>query len=225
MTRPILQGFLAAMVMLAGCVQDRHKEAVTRIATPIDMSGHWEIDYSRSDNLQSQLNSVSRQVQREAARRSRLAEEGRGFTGSPLPGGRDLVTLARLAEIITEPALLDIMQDDARVRVKRDNSFALICENDGSGLTATNDALGVQRCGWDGEQLFFSLALQDGLDITHRLSRGGDSDSLLLVTSVETTAARVPLVVSQYFTRYDPEALGYRCQRTLTKGKVCTTQQ
>jgi hypothetical protein len=69
------------------------------------------------------------------------------------------------------------------------------------------------------------LALQDGLDITHRLSRGGDSDSLLLVTSVETAAARVPLVVSQYFTRYDPEALGYRCQRTLTKGKVCTTQQ
>ena len=189
------------------------------------MTGHWEIDFARSDNLQDQLSSIARRVQREAVRRARLAEEGRGYAGSPLPDQSDLVTLARLAEIITEPVLLEVIQNDARIRVKRDKSFALVCEYDGSGLSITVDTLGIQRCGWDGDQLFFMLELEEGLDVTHRLSRSDKPDMLLLVTSVETTSTRFPLVVSQYFTPYDPDALGYRCERTLTRGKVCSTQQ
>ena len=208
-----------------GCAQERHTEAVTHVATPVDMTGHWEIDFARSDNLQDQLSSIARRVQREAVRRARLAEEGRGYAGSPLPDQSDLVTLARLAEIITEPVLLEVIQNDARIRVKRDKSFALVCEYDGSGLSITVDTLGIQRCGWDGEQLFFMLELEEGLDVTHRLSRSDKPDMLLLVTSVETTSTRFPLVVSQYFTPYDPDALGYRCERTLTRGKVCSTQQ
>ena len=208
-----------------GCAQERHIEAITRVATPVDMTGHWEIDFARSDNLQDQLGSIARRVQREAVRRARLAEEGRGYAGSPLPDQSDLVTLARLAEIITEPVLLEVIQNDARIRVKRDKSFALVCEYDGSGLSITVDTLGKQRCGWDGDQLFFVMELEEGLDVTHRLSRSDKTDMLLLVTSVETTSTRFPLVVSQYFTPYDPDALGYRCERSLTRGKVCSTQQ
>ena len=208
-----------------GCAQERHTWAITRVATPVDMTGHWEIDFARSDNLQDQLGSIARRVQREAVRRARLAEEGRGYAGSPLPDQSDLVTLARLAEIITEPVLLEVIQNDARIRVKRDKSFALVCEYDGSGLSITVDTLGIQRCGWDGDQLFFVMELEEGLDVTHRLSRSDKTDMLLLVTSVETTSTRFPLVVSQYFTPYDPDALGYRCERSLTRGKVCSTQQ
>ena len=208
-----------------GCAQERHTEAVTRVATPVDMTGHWEIDFARSDNLQDQLSAIARRVQREAVRRARLAEEGRGYSGSPLPGQSDLVTLARLAEIITEPILLEVIQNDARISDKRDKSFALVCEYDGSGLTTTVDTLGIQRCGWDGNQLFFVLELVEGLDVTHRLSLSDKTDMLLLVTSVETSSTRFPLVVSQYFTPYDPDSLGYRCERTLTRGKVCSTQQ
>ena len=208
-----------------GCAQERHTEAITRAAMPVDMTGHWEIDFARSDNLQDQLGSIARRVQREAVRRARLAEEGRGYAGSPLPDQSDLVTLARLAEIITEPVLLEVIQNDARIRVKRDKSFALVCEYDGSGLSITVDTLGIQRCGWDGDQLFFVMELEEGLDVTHRLSRSDKTDMLLLVTSVETTSTRFPLVVSQYFTPYDPDALGYRCERSLTRGKVCSPQQ
>ena len=208
-----------------GCAQERHTEAITRVATPVDMTGHWEIDFARSDNLQDQLGSIARRVQREAVRRARLAEEGRGYAGSPLPDQSDLVTLARLAEIITEPVLLEVIQNDARIRVKRDKSFALVCEYDGSGLSITVDTLGIQRCGWDGDQLFFVMELEEGLDVTHRLSRSDKTDMLLLVTSVEATSTRFPLVISQYFTPYDPDALGYRCERSLTRGKVCSTQQ
>ena len=208
-----------------GCAQERHTEAITRVATPVVMTGHWEIDFARSDNLQDQLGSIARRVQREAVRRARLAEEGRGYAGSPLPDQSDLVTLARLAEIITEPVLLEVIQSDARIRVKRDKSFALVCEYDGSGLSITVDTLGIQRCGWDGDQLFFVMELEEGLDVTHRLSRSDKTDMLLLVTTVETTSTRFPLVVSQYFTPYDPDALGYRCERALTRGKVCSSQQ
>ena len=217
-------GILCFICLSVGCAQERHSEAVTRVATPVNMAGHWEIDFARSDNLQSQLSSIARRVQREATRRARLAEEGRGFAGSPLPDQRDLITLARLAEIITEPVLLEVIQSDSRIRVKRDKSFALVCEYDGSGLGVTVDTLGIQRCGWDGDQLYFAIELEEGLDVTHRLSRAKETDTLLMVTSVETTATRFPMVVSQYFTPYDPDALGYRCKRTLTRGKVCSTQ-
>ena len=217
-------GILCFICLSVGCAQERHSEAVTRVATPVNMAGHWEIDFARSDNLQDQLSSIARRVQREATRRARLAEEGRGFAGSPLPDQRDLITLARLAEIITEPVLLEVIQSDSRIRVKRDKSFALVCEYDGSGLGVTVDTLGIQRCGWDGDQLYFAIELEEGLDVTHRLSRAKETDTLLMVTSVETTVTRFPMVVSQYFTPYDPDALGYRCERTLTRGKVCSTQ-
>lgn len=217
-------GILCFICLSVGCAQERHSEAVTRVATPVNMAGHWEIDFARSDNLQDQLSSIARRVQREATRRARLAEEGRGFAGSPLPDQRDLITLARLAEIITEPVLLEVIQSDSRIRVKRDKSFALVCEYDGSGLGVTVDTLGIQRCGWDGDQLYFAIELEEGLDVTHRLSMAKETDTLLMVTSVETTATRFPMVVSQYFTLYDPDALGYRCERTLTRGKVCSTQ-
>ena len=217
-------GILCFICLSVGCAQERHSEAVTRVATPVNMAGHWEIDFARSDNLQDQLSSIARRVQREATRRARLAEEGRGFAGSPLPDQRDLITLARLAEIIIEPVLLEVIQSDSRIRVKREKSFALVCEYDGSGLGVTVDTLGIQRCGWDGDQLYFAIELEEGLDVTHRLSRAKQTDTLLMVTSVETTVTRFPMVVSQYFTPYDPDALGYRCERTLTRGKVCSTQ-
>ena len=217
-------GILCFICLSVGCAQERHSEAVTRVATPVNMAGHWEIDFARSDNLQDQVSSIARRVQREATRRARLAEEGRGFAGSPLPDQRDLITLARLAEIIIEPVLLEVIQSDSRIRVKREKSFALVCEYDGSGLGVTVDTLGIQRCGWDGDQLYFAIELEEGLDVTHRLSRAKETDTLLMVTSVETTATRFPMVVSQYFTPYDLDALGYHCERTLTRGKVCSTQ-
>ena len=222
-----LMGFttlITLLVFVAGCNTDPVKQEITRVASPVDMTGHWELDYAKSDNLQDQLNSVARQIRREAARREQLAKEGRGFAGGPLPGRRDLITLARLAEIITEPTLLEVIQAEGRMRVKRDNSFALVCETDGSTISVTTDLLGEQRCGWDSSQLFFMLNLQEGMEVTHRLSLSGEGDVLLLVTSVETPDTSLPLIVSQFFTRYDPEDLGFRCERSLTKGKICTTR-
>lgn len=211
-------------ILVAACNTDPVQQEITRVASPVDMTGNWELDYAKSDNLQDQLNAVARQIRLEAARREQLAKEGRGFAGAPLPGRRDLITLARLAEIITEPTLLEVIQAEGRIRVKRDNSFALVCETDGSEVSVTTDLLGEQRCGWDSSQLFFMLNLQEGLEVTHRLSQSGEGDMLLLVTSVDTPNTRFPLIVRQFYKRYDPENLGFQCERSLTKGKICTTR-
>lgn len=212
------------LILVAACNTDPVQQEITRVASPVDMTGNWELDYAKSDNLQDQMNAVARQIRLEAARREQLAKEGRGFAGAPLPGRRDLITLARLAEIITEPTLLEVIQAEGRIRVKRDNSFALVCETDGSEVLVTTDLLGEQRCGWDSSQLFFMLNLQEGLEVTHRLSQSGEGDMLLLVTSVDTPNTRFPLIVRQFYKRYDPENLGFQCERSLTKGKICTTR-
>ena len=212
------------LILVAACNTDPVQQEITRVASPVDMTGNWELDYAKSDNLQDQLNAVARQIRLEAARREQLAKEGRGFAGAPLPGRRDLITLARLAEIITEPTLLEVIQAEGRIRVKRDNSFALVCETDGSEVSVTTDLLGEQRCGWDSSQLFFMLNLQEGLEVTHRLSQSGEGDMLLLVTSVDTPNTRFPLIVRQFYKHYDPENLGFQCERSLTKGKICTTR-
>ena len=68
----LLLVLLISTLLLAGCAQERGEDFITRIATPVDMSGHWEVDYARSDNFQDQLNLVSRRIQREAARRASL---------------------------------------------------------------------------------------------------------------------------------------------------------
>ena len=44
--------FLASLIALSvGCSSDPVKQEITRVASPVDMSGHWEMDYAKSDNL------------------------------------------------------------------------------------------------------------------------------------------------------------------------------
>lgn len=222
--RPLIV-FLVMTVGVA-CTTTEDPMQTMRPAEPQSMSGFWEIDFAKSDNLNQQLSSIARQVQREAARLARAAEDGRPFINSSLPNTNELVTLARLTEVITEPTLLEIYQDAAQIRVKRDNSFALSCDvlPGVVKLSETRDVVGIQRCGWDADQLLFELDLFEGLNITHRFSAAETGEELLLTTTVRTTTTPYPFRVNQYFTRYNPNDLGYRCQRTLTRGTVCTTE-
>lgn len=210
-----------------GCVTSNETVVELRPATPESLAGFWEVDYSRSDNLNEQLSSIARRVQREAARRARAAEDGRPFVASALPNSNELVTLARLTEVITEPTLLEIYQDDSQVRIKRDNSFALNCAvlPGATGFSQTVDVVGAQRCGWDADQLLFELQLFEGLKVSHRFSISQSNDALLMTTIVKTALSAYPFQVNQYFTRYDPADLGYRCERTLSRGTVCTTRK
>lgn len=220
-----LRLLLLLLLILAGCETPGPEPARYARADPVDMTGNWEVDYSRSDNIQRQFNTIIRQLQQEAERRARAAERGQSYTGPPLSSGRDLLALAEMAEIITAPQLLEVIQTDNTVRVKRENSFALICVVDRPAPIITETPFGTEQCGWDGHQLFFDISLPDGLAIRHRLTRSAFADALVLQTAVYSPTVREPFVVNRVYTRFDPNKAGYRCTQTLSKGTVCTTEQ
>ncbi len=193
-------------------------------AKPVDMSGAWEVDHARSDNIQEQFNAIARQLQREAERRARAADRGQTVGGPSFSSGRDLFALAEMAELITAPSLLDVVQTQSEVRLKRENSFALVCMIEQSAPVVTETPFGTEQCGWDGHQLFFDIALPDGLHIRHRITRSALADFLVIQTAVYSPSVKQPFIVNKVYNRYNPNNAGYRCTQTLSRGTVCTTE-
>ncbi len=220
-----LWSVLCFACLAVGCQSGGPAAARYAPAKPIDMTGNWEVDYARSDNIQRRFNTIIRQLQQEADRRARAAERGQSYSGGSMASGRDLLALAEMAEIITAPELLEVIQTDNTVRIKRENSFALICVTDRPPPTVTETPFGIEQCGWDGHQLFFDISLPDGLSIRHRVTRSALADSLVLQTAVYSPVVREPFIVNRVYSRFDPSKAGYRCTQTLTKGTVCTTEQ
>jgi hypothetical protein len=190
-----------------------------------DLSGHWEVDYGRSDSVQTQLNARFREIQRELRRRQDAIERGAHYQGVPLGDPDGLIALAQMAELITEPSLLEIRQTGREVRIKRENSFALICNVDESATGLKTTGLGQEQCWWDGQLLHFFLRLPDGLSIHHQFTRSADGRSLSQATSVSSPGVGTDFQIAQIFTRFDPAARGYRCTQTLSRGLVCTTER
>ena len=219
-----LAGCVIAALMLVACQSSVPSPVRYAPAKPVDMTGDWEVDYARSDNVQRQLNSLFRQLQQEIDRRNRAAERGQTYSGPALSSGRDLIALAEMAEIITAPELLEVVQTDNEIRLKRENSFALICVVDRPAPIVTQTPFGSEQCGWDGHQLFFDIALPDGLQIRHRITRSSLADSLIMQTAVYSPTVSQPFTVSRVYNRYNPDKAGYRCTQTLTRGTVCTTE-
>ena len=60
---------LVAALAVMGCQSDGPKPARYAPAKPVDMTGNWEVDYARSDNIQRSFNTIIRQLQQEAERR------------------------------------------------------------------------------------------------------------------------------------------------------------
>lgn len=223
MSKPLITLFLSAL--LAACSSGPEPVVSRAPARPVDMSGSWEVDYARSDNIQRQFNSIMRQLQREAERRARAAERGATVSSGMPTSGRDLLALAEMAELITAPTLLDVVQSEREVRVKRENSFALICALDQPSGQQRVSPFGVERCGWDGHQLWFDIMLPDGLRVRHRITRSALADSLIMQTAVFSPSVREPFTVNRVFSRFDPNKAGYRCTQTLSRGTICTTER
>ncbi|EED35469.1 hypothetical protein NOR51B_1415 [Luminiphilus syltensis NOR5-1B] len=214
------------MPLLACGGSQKPKPVTFAPARPADFSGHWEVDYSRSENVQTKLNAVIREVQREQARRARAIEQGRspGPAQSGRNSWRSIIGLAEMADLITAIELVEIVQSDREVRIKRDNSFALICDIRKPPPVVQMTAFGSERCGWDGHQLYFQIALPDGLTIEHRITMAQTRDLLGISTTVSSGQVSESFLVNKVYARYDPESAGYRCRQTLSKGRVCSTE-
>lgn len=212
-------GFFSAILL--GCGGNDVQPAMSDIPAP-DFSGHWEVDYARSDSVQNQLNSTFREVRREIRRRNEAAEKSVPYHGPALGDVDTLFALARMAELVVEPTLLEINQDTQWIRIERENSFALICSLE--VMREEVSLLGRETCWWDGQQWHFVIQLPDGLNVAHRFTRSEDGYSLAQRTRLSDPRTGHDFVVSQVFGRYDPAERGYTCTETLSRGRVCTTE-
>lgn len=214
--------FFVLALFLAACAEEPVRQELA--SDPVDMSGNWELDFARSDNLQARFGSMIRQLREQAARTN--GERSRSSVAAAGSSQETLLGLAQMAELITESQLLEISQSRIAIRVEREGNFSLSCDyGDGDGAIQANDyGVGAERCFWDGQQLVFEIRLPDGLDIVHRLSVAESGQTLAIVTSLYARGVSSPFSVRRIYRRYEPGRSGFRCTETLTRGRVCTTE-
>jgi hypothetical protein len=214
-------------MLVASCSQQRVLDNATRSyegAMPANLSGSWERDYSRGDDVNGVLANLFYRLNRTAAQR---------FPNDPRMGGpqqtisqRDvsaILALARLAELITRPDILTISQNDYEIGIARKDDFAMLCEfYDGVAKGTTSD-YGTEVCGWDGDQLVSHLILPDGLIVIHRFTLSPDRQNMRVTTTVSSSTARVPFTMNRYYMRFERPASEFNCIETLSMKRVCST--
>ncbi|QIB67768.1 hypothetical protein G3T16_19550 [Kineobactrum salinum] len=217
--------------MLCACAGPQRAPIRAAPHAGVDFSGAWALDYGQSDNIQTRLNGLVRELRRDAERRAQAGGELRSPGAALMVGGgggtdsgASVIGLARMADLITQSQMLDIEQTPARIRVKREESFALGCDFHDGVSTVVETPLGSEFCGWDGHQLLFSIALPEGLSIRHRLTLGPDGQRLQIATTVISDRVSYPFTLNRVYQRMEEGESGYRCKQTLTRGRVCTTE-
>lgn len=219
---------LSACILLAGCGGSKPKQATLQRQDnrSVDFSGFWEMDYSQSDNIQDELDSLVRDLRRQAERRSQGGmNQGAMVVGtSGANSAPSIIGLARMSDLITRSALLEIEQSEHKIKVKREESFALTCEFYPGQSQTVETPVGTEICGWNAHQLVFKMLLPDGLSIQHIMTMGSSGSKLNIATTVVSDQVSYPFTLNRVYNRYVPGNRGYSCKMTLTKGKVCTTQ-
>ena len=216
---------VAMCLALAACTPTKPviDEQMMRIdgEMPADLSGSWERDYSRGDDVNQVLRDIYYYLSRTSADRAYTTRPG------PVqPSSRDMQSisaLARLAELITRPQVLTISQNDREITVDRKDDFSLLCAFYDGVAKGTESAYGPEICGLDGDQLVSHLVLPDGLQVTHRFTVSADRQQLRVVTTVSSNTARVPVTLSRFYRKFERLPPDFNCIETLSMKRVCST--
>jgi hypothetical protein len=221
---------LVVYVLLCGCASPPTKRPALQGSNTqaVNFSGSWELDYSQSDNTQEKLDSVVRELNREAQRRAQGGIQqgpvsGISMGGSGPNSGSAILGLVRMADLITQSPLLEITQDEHKIQVKREDDFSLSCEFYAGEYRREKTPFGTDACGWNAHQLVFKSLLPDGLSIQHVMTLGAAGQKLNIATTVVSDQVSFPFTLNRVYNRFQPGDSGFTCQETLTKGKVCTT--
>jgi len=217
---------LVTGTLLAACGNStaRNSTLQSNSSAAVDFSGSWELDYGQSDNAQQKLDSLIREMHRNAQKRARAGTRQGLVIGSGINGGASILGLVRLADHITQSPLLKIQQDAHKVRVQREGDFDLSCEFYPGELHEITTAFGTEVCGWNQHQLVFRLQLPDGLKIQHVMTRGAAGKKLNIATTVISDQVSFPFQLNRVYNRFEPGDSGYHCEATLSRGRVCTTE-
>ena len=219
-----MRGLLLPYLLIAACSQqpviDNEMKHIYG-ALPADLSGSWERNYGRDDDINAVLRDTYNKLSRTSPDQRYPASPGMG-----MPSSRDvasIMALARLAELITRPDVLTISQSEHEISIERKDDFALFCTFYNGVAQDTQSDYGVEICGWDGEQLVSNLALPDGLQVTHRFTVSEDGEQLRVVTTVSSSTLRVPFTLRRYYTKFVRPPSVLNCIETFSMKRVCTT--
>lgn len=196
----------------------------------VDFSGSWEMDYGQSDSTQQELDVLVRELQRELERRNQGAMRqgpiGPGVVigGNGANSGSSIMGLVRFADAITQTPLLEIEQDERGIRIRREDDSDLTCEFHMGEPRAVETPFGTEWCGWQGHQLVFRLSLPGGLRIQHVMTTGQNGQKLNVATTVVTDQVTRPFTLDRVYNRFVPGDSGFRCEMTMTRGRVCSTR-
>lgn len=219
------RGLIVVWPVIAGCTQTPVGESVNREnlrAMPIDFSGSWEMDYTRSDDAYRALKKQFRRMRGSAQSSGSRDSNSISISSS---GVESILALARLAESITRPQVLEIAQSRNEIEVKRQDDFAFTCGFYDRTAQPVETAFGTELCGWDGDQLVFHVSLPGGLTVSHRMTIAPDRQKLHIATTVASTAAPAPFTLSRFYDRFEPLPSDYDCEYTLSKKKTCTPRR
>lgn len=185
-----------------------------------DFSGHWEKNYKRSDDFDNRFNLYVANVKRLYAQESRDGNGNKnaivGTTAAGVNG------LAQFSEELTRMPTLTITQDNQGINVERENDFNLRCQYKDKLYVQSSNAFGNELCGWNRDRIVFQMRLAGGLQISHLFSLSPDGTELNVTTTINSDAVAIPVVISNYYTRFSSPEDRYDCQQTLTRNKVCT---
>lgn len=223
--------FMALSLLLSACSTPEPKRAVLQgnNTQSVNFSGSWEMDYARSDNIQEKLDTIARDFNRQAQRRAQNAIQQGGYGGGVVVtgsgnSGSSIMGLVRMADMITQSPLLEITQNTHKIRMEREQDFDLTCEFYPGALRKVETPFGTEICGWNGHQLVFKLLLPDGLSIQHVMTMGAAGQKLNIATTVVSDQVSFPFLLNRVYNRFEPGESGYKCEVTLTRGTVCTTE-
>lgn len=216
---------LCAGILLSACASEPAPPTLAaapeRTGDLRNFSGHWEKNYQLSDDFNTRFSLYAADIRRLIARLNQGDVEalptlrGRGLSVDAING------LARFAEELTRMPLLDITQDAALIEIERENDFTLRCAYENLQFIRSSNVFGNDLCGWTGERLQFQMLLGGGLNIAHQFSLSADGSMLNVTTTLSTSDVAVPLVISNFYQRFDPPAEDYNCLLTLTRNTVC----
>lgn len=214
-------------LLMTACSQQPAMDFTARSyegAMPVDLSGSWERDYSRGDDINGVLSDLFQRLNRQAAQR--MPNDPRMGKAAATLSQREvssIYALASMAQMITHPDILTISQNNYEISIARKDDFSMLCEfYDGVAKGTTSD-YGTEICGWDGNQLVSHLVLPDGLIIIHRFTISSDRNYMRVTTTVSSSTARVPFTLDRFYIQFEPPSSEFNCIETLSMKRVCST--
>jgi len=214
-------------LLVSACSHQPARESAARSyqgSMPSDLSGFWQRDYWRGDDVNRELDLWFRRLSRTSPDQRLIGYPGLDNSGGFISSGyvSEILALARLADEITRLRYFSISQTENEITVERENDFDISCRFSDGVARGVTTSFGAEICGWSDKQFVSRLILPDGLLVNHRFTVAPDSQNLHISTTVSSSTTGLSFSLGRFYTKYQPFPSQFDCIDTLSRNRVCT---